>query len=241
MAGWKVGELAKRTGLTVRTLHHYEELGLLSPERTEAGHRLYGAREVKRLQRVVSLRQLGFTLAEIQDCLHDPDFSPRRVLELHLQRLGEQIALQQDLRQRLAVIAEHLDSAEEVSAQDFMDIIEGMVRMEKYYTPEQRDAIKKRAEEVGQERIKQAEAEWPELMAAVRAEMDKGTDPSDPRVQALARRWTSLVNEFTGGDAGIGKSLNTMWREEREIHGVETAPVREMGAYIQKALEATGK
>jgi DNA-binding transcriptional MerR regulator len=241
MVAWKVGELAERTGLTVRTLHHYEELGLLEPERTEAGHRLYGAREVKRLQRVVSLRQLGFTLTEIRDCLHDPDFSPRKVLELHSQRLGEQIALQQEARQRLAKVAEHLDGAEEVSAQEFMDIIEGMVRVEKYYTPEQRETIKKRAEEAGQERIEQVEIEWPELMAQVQAEMDKGAAPSDPQVQALARRWTSLIHEFTGGDTGIGKSLNRMWSEERELHGVETAPVREMGAYLQKALEAAEK
>ena len=66
----KVGELAKRTGLTVRTLHHYDEIGLLRPSlRTEAGHRLYTTVDVARLQQVLSLRQLGFGLEEVRDCL----------------------------------------------------------------------------------------------------------------------------------------------------------------------------
>ncbi len=75
----KVGELAKRTGLTVRTLHHYDEIGLLKPSlKTESGHRLYTGRDVARLQQVLSLRQLGFSLEQVRDCLDRPGFSPRR-------------------------------------------------------------------------------------------------------------------------------------------------------------------
>jgi DNA-binding transcriptional MerR regulator len=73
-ASWKVGELAKQTGLSVRTLHYYDEIGLLSPsQRTEAGHRLYTADDIVRLQQVKSLRHLGFTLKEIRDYLNRPD------------------------------------------------------------------------------------------------------------------------------------------------------------------------
>src|SRR5256885_13714858 len=90
----KVGELARRTGLTVRTLHHYDEIGLLRPSlHTGSGHRLYAAADVARLQQVVSLRQLGFSLEEIGACLTRPDFSPLKVIDLHLARLREQIEL----------------------------------------------------------------------------------------------------------------------------------------------------
>ena len=62
-AAWKVGELAARTGLSVRTLHYYDEVGLLPPScRTDGGHRLYTAGDVVRLQQIRSLRALGFTL-----------------------------------------------------------------------------------------------------------------------------------------------------------------------------------
>lgn len=63
----KVGELAERTGLSVRTLHHYDEIGLLSPVgRTGSGHRLYGGEELTRLAQIVSLRQLGLSLDAIK-------------------------------------------------------------------------------------------------------------------------------------------------------------------------------
>ena len=85
MRSWKIGELARATGLTVRTLHHYDSLGLLRPsERSPAGYRLYGAEDVVRLQKIVSLRQLGFSLDAIRDCLDTPGLSLGRVLEMHL-------------------------------------------------------------------------------------------------------------------------------------------------------------
>ena len=66
---WKVGELAARTGLTVRTLHHYDAIGLLCPsDRTgsahNSGHRLYTAADVARLHQLVCLKQLGFSLEQ---------------------------------------------------------------------------------------------------------------------------------------------------------------------------------
>src|SRR3712207_4660253 len=77
---WKVGELARQTGLSVRTLHYYDEIGLLSPsQRTDSGHRLYTAGDVVRLQQINSLRSLGFTRREVRGCLYRPDFPLRRV------------------------------------------------------------------------------------------------------------------------------------------------------------------
>src|SRR5947209_4666850 len=102
----KVGELAKRTGLTVRTLHHYDEIGLLKPSlHTESGHRLYTAADVARLQQVLSLRQLGFALEEIAACLDRPGYSPLEVIRLHVARLREQIELQRGLCERLEGLA----------------------------------------------------------------------------------------------------------------------------------------
>src|SRR3982750_4640187 len=84
----KVGELARRTGLSIRTLHHYDEIGLLKPsQHSETGYRLYTAGDVARLQRVLSLSQLGFSLDEIRGCLDGPGFSPLEVVDLHLARL----------------------------------------------------------------------------------------------------------------------------------------------------------
>ena len=139
----KVGELARRTGLTVRTLHHYDEIGLLRPSlHTESGHRLYVAADVARLQRVLSLRQLGFSLEEIRDCLDQAGFSPLEVIALHVTRLREQIELQRKLCERLEGLAEHFRPAGTVSAEAFLQTIEVMTMIENYYTPEQLETLR---------------------------------------------------------------------------------------------------
>lgn len=238
-AGWKVGELARRTGLTVRTLHYYDEIGLLSPtRRTDAGYRLYSAGDIARLQHITSLRRLGFSLDEIRDCLDRPDLSLRRVIGLQLRRLKEEIALQRSLCERLEAIEARLSAREDVSVDAFLHSMEVMSMVEKYYTPAQLAEIEERGQHLGEERIRQVEAEWPELMAQVRVEMDRGADPASERVQGLAKRWMALVEEFTGGNPGIEQSLRTMYQQEQTIHGMDTASLREMMAYIGKAMAA---
>lgn len=238
-AGMRVGELARRTGLSIRTLHYYDEIGLLAPpRRSAAGHRLYAAGDIARLQQITSLRQLGFSLGEIREWLGRPGFSPLRVVELHLARLGEQIAAQQRLRARLEALAVRFRATETVSVAEFMHTIEGMTMVEKYYTPEQLAELAERRRTVGEARIREVEAEWPRLMEEVRAEMEAGTDPTDARVLALARRWMGLVEEFTGGNPGIRQSLGRMYEQEETIHGVDIGAMRPMMEYIGKAIAA---
>src|SRR5436190_22916862 len=243
----KVGELAKRTGLTVRTLHHYDEIGLLKPSlHSETGYRLYTAADVIRLQQVLSLRQVGFSLEEIRDCLDRPGFAPLEVIRLHVERLREQIELERRLCDRLEALAEHLRTAGKVSADEFLQTIEVMTMIEKYYTAEQLEYLKQRREQLGEERIRQAPAEWAELMALVRAEMEMGTAPTDPKVQALAKHWMALVNQFSGGDRAIETAVTRLWQNEGPAlasqfgmrEAAQGPAMQEYMEYIGKALEA---
>ncbi len=235
----RVGQLARRTGLSVRTLHYYDEIGLLSPSRRgESGYRLYGEPEIARLQQIASLRQLGFALDEIREILTSPGISVRQVIELHLMKIGEQIAAMERLRQRLDAIARGLRANGTVTTEALLETMEVMNRMEKYYTSEQLEMLKQRREELGDEHIRAVEAEWPQLIAQVRAEYEHGTDPADPTVQALAKRWMELVREFTGGDPGITQSVQRVWQEETNIHGIETNSMRELMGYVQRAVAA---
>src|SRR5215475_15741365 len=82
---WKVGALAKATGVTVRTLHHYDEIGLLQPSaRLAGGHRLYDADDVARLYRIIRLRQLGFPLSQVAEVLAEPEWQLAPAVERHL-------------------------------------------------------------------------------------------------------------------------------------------------------------
>lgn len=187
----KVGVLAKRTGLTVRTLHHYDEIGLLKPSlRTDTGHRLYGAGDLARLQQILSLRQLGFSLEEIRDSLDRPSFSPQKLIALHQERLRQGIELQRQLYTRLENLAAQLGSAEEVSAEEFLQTIEVMTMIEKLYTPEQIKQFQEVGQQVGPQEIEAVQQAWTALIAEVRASRD--LDPATPAAQALARRWDEL-------------------------------------------------
>jgi hypothetical protein len=109
------------------------------------------------------------------------------------------------------------------------------------FTPEQMEEIKERGRTVGQERISQVEAEWPALIEQVRIELDKGTDPSDPRVQELAQRWMSLVREFSGGNREIEKVLETSYKEDPSQGGRLDPRMLEYMEYISRATATSGK
>lgn len=236
---FQVGELARRTGLTVRTLHHWDAIGLLEPaRRTRAGYRLYGPKEVERLQRIVSLRDLGLGLDEIADVLDGPEGTLEEVARRHLARTEARIDSERRLAARLTALLASLERAEAPSVEELLTTTREITmferEIERHYTPEQLETLGKRAEALGEERIEAVQREWPELIAKMRAAMEAGTDPSDPEVRALAARWAELVRAFTGGDPGIEASLRSLYREEagvREGTGVDA----DLVAYVARA------
>jgi MerR family transcriptional regulator, thiopeptide resistance regulator len=134
---WRIGELARETGLTVRTLHHYDQLGLLSPlSRTEGGHRCYTSGDVRRLHRIVALRSLGISLEEIGTLL-DGEPDPTGLLRRQLDVVEERIRKASDLRARLLDVLNNLGRNAEPSAQQLLQLIEETVAMNEPMTPEQ--------------------------------------------------------------------------------------------------------
>lgn len=100
----KIGDLARASGVTVRTLHHYEDLGLLRPGRTEAGHRLYDDHDVERLYRIIQLRRLGLSLGEIRRALDDEDADLADVMRRQLTELDRRLESTNRLRNRLVAL-----------------------------------------------------------------------------------------------------------------------------------------
>ena len=222
--GIRVGRLAEQTGLSIRTLHWYDEIGLLKPsERTEAGHRIYSREDVARLQQILSLRDLGFALEEIAECLDDPAFDHYTIVRMHRIRLQRDLEKTRNLCGRLVRLEGYLQKGEEISSEEFIKAIEGITMIEKYYTRDQQEYLKQRYEEVGEERIAQVQNEWAELIAAARTAMEEGEDPMSEPVLEIARKWNGLVEEFTGGNPGVTASLNRMYQQEgpeKASHGM---------------------
>jgi DNA-binding transcriptional MerR regulator len=230
---WKIGELAKRTGLTVRTLHHYDEIGLLQPaERSDGGHRVYDEAAVQRLYRIVSLRSLGFPLEAIADALDGQAFDPQQAVDDHITRLEAQIANQE----RLLKTLEHL--RDRLRAEDFLTTIEELTMRERYYTPEQLAELEQRRQELGEDKIREVEQEWAEIFATLKQEMDKGTDPADPRLRPIGERSRELLKMFTGGNPGIERSLKTMYETEGPEKASRGMADPEVFAYLARVREA---
>jgi DNA-binding transcriptional MerR regulator len=235
----RVGEVAKATGLTVRALHHYDEIGLLVPsQRTSAGYRLYSDGDVARLYRILALRTLGFTLEEIGGALLREGGDPRPAVRRHIDRIDGQLRLTRQLRSRLTRILDMLDRAVEPSGDLFIDAIEVMTRMERYYTPEQLAQLSERADALGEEALKRAQDDWTRLIAEVEAERVAGTDPADPRLTPLVDRWNALINQFTGGDPGIRASLQKLYETEGPERASRGAVSGETMEYAQRAIAA---
>jgi DNA-binding transcriptional MerR regulator len=215
---WRVGELARRSGLSVRTLHHWGDLGLLLPShRSPAGHRLYTAGDIARLQLIVALRGLGLALTEVRDILADPRTTPVSVLQRRLERSRAHLALEQELCTRLERTATALDAGvTELPVEQTVHTIEVMTMIDRHYSAEQRDQLARRRDLLGDQRIQDAQAEWAELVDDVRSALARGTDPLSTDGQRLAQRWTGLVGELTGDDPGIHRSLHHIYQEAPE-------------------------
>lgn len=127
--GRKVGQLATAAGVTVRTLHYYEEIGLLRPsERTPAGHRLYDDHDVERLYRISFLRRVGLTLNDVARVLDDPSWSLRDAVSDHLAHLDRRLDAESQLRTRLSrlVSTDALDG----TADELLAVMEEMTMLD---------------------------------------------------------------------------------------------------------------
>src|SRR4051812_32538457 len=232
--GYTVGALAEASGLTVRTLHHWDEIGLLRPaERSASGHRRYSPQDVERLYRIVALRGLGLSLEAIGGALDDEGPDLRTAVAAHLARVEDELAHLRDLRRRLRGI---LDG--EPSTDQIIETIEVMTMSEQYYTSEQLEQLEARRDALGEDGMAQAQRDWADLIAELDAERAAGTDPADPRLRGLADRWQALINAFTGGDPGITASLKRMYETEGAPRASRGAMSPELSEYAQQVMAA---
>jgi MerR family transcriptional regulator, thiopeptide resistance regulator len=100
---WKIGELASKSGITVRTLHHYHKIGLLVPsEFSETGHRLYTKSDISMLQQILSLKQMRLSLKEIQEVIENPSYNLNLLVKTQIENIKKQISIKEKLCHELA-------------------------------------------------------------------------------------------------------------------------------------------
>jgi DNA-binding transcriptional MerR regulator len=212
-----VGELARRCGLTVRTLHHYDAIGLLVPSlRSAAGYRLYDRANIERLHRIQALRQLGLSLADIGDALSGDEQPLAEVIDRQIAQLDHELAQAARLRQRLALLRSQLATGQSPDLADWLDTLELMTMYEKYFSPEELKDLPLHTDP-------DVLADWSALVTAVQAAMDRGATPDDADARLLAFRWMEMVGRGTGNNPAFLLRLHAMNQNEpglRERSGI---------------------
>ncbi len=215
-------------------LHHYDKISLFSPSQySDTGHRLYTESDIVRLQQIMSLKQLGFALEEIKEIMENRNFNPVEIIKVQLDDVKKRIRLQELLCSRLEKIYELLNSQQEVTPEQFINLIEVInMNKDKYFTQEQQE---KMFEQFGLEERKQYVSKWAEITAKIRVEYEKGTPPENLDVTQLAKQWNEFVNKLTFADPEISKAAERYYRENPEI-GEKFGIDQQLSDYIKKAM-----
>lgn len=239
----RIGEVAALAGVTIRTLRHYDQIGLLRPSgRTESGYRLYGELDLLRMQQILTLRYLGFSLPQISALLARPDLDPVEALRAQraslLTRASEieriTSALTRLLERRAATGRWEWGLASDVigAARQGLDNTERRANMTSDERQRQWDALGK---EVTPEEIKAVERGWAELLGEVRASY--ALDPASPQAQALDARWDALLAATFRGHTELMEGVAAGY-QRGEFDAVEGAPRPEDFAFIARVHAA---
>ncbi|MCI0441579.1 MAG: MerR family transcriptional regulator [Chloroflexi bacterium] len=249
---YRVGEMAALTGVSVRTLHHYDQIGLLRPSaRSEGGQRLYSELDALCLQQIITLRYLGFSLTQIGDVLSRPDFDMLASLRIQQSAMRERIADLERVEATLGKLIEHWtvtgrwawELVVQVSAEIQRNLGMRGDSMQKYYTEAQMKQFEELGKQVSVEERLEIERQWATLIADVQANLSADPAsyivslPNRPEAQALVERWSALIQATFRGNTELMKAVGENYRKGNFDH-LSNVPSREVFSFIERASKA---
>lgn len=245
MSTFRIQEFARLAGVTVRTLHHYDRLGLLSAKhRTESGYRLYCHDDLGRLEQILVLRYLGVTLREIGEMLARAEAGQPESLPATLARQQSVLRQRRDEVDRVLRAIEHARGRAVNSAEPDWLLYQTILKeiqmqepqnwIDKYYSPEGLLAIRERRTEWTPELQEGYQAKWQTLFAEIQSAMDRGVDLASDEAKGLAARWDGLLEAFTEGKPEVAEGLQRMYSD------TENWPQDEVGEQLRAGLPAKG-
>lgn len=238
---WTVKGVAQLAGVSVRTLHHYDEIGLLKPAQVNAsGYRLYTEQDLERLQQVLFFRELGLSLTEIKQIIDSPGFDRRKALQEHKQLLLER---QERLGRLLQSIDRTLDAMERGARMDEKEMFDGFdqsqyeeeARQRWGHTEAYRESARrtKKYRKEDWEAIKQQGGEIEQQLAAL---MDRG--PADPEVQVWIGRHHQMINDrFYTCSTEIYRGLGELYVADERFTAYYERIRAGMAAFMTEAMQ----
>ncbi|EPS5534007.1 MerR family transcriptional regulator [Enterobacter hormaechei] len=226
----QVGELAKRAGITVRTLHHYEQTGLFLPSaRSAAGYRLYNLADVQRLHMIQALAKAGLELAEIRDFLEQRSLSLAELLDGQITLLDKQLRSIHTLRNRLVELRTGLTDDATPDLESWLQTLELMNMYDRWFSKEELQQLPFAVE-------KEALADiWSGLVTEVKHLLEQNVSVTDARATDLASRWMERLEQDTAGKPEFLTRLNEMHSVEPQMQE-QTGITPEITDYITRAF-----
>lgn len=240
---YTIKQLADMVGVSVRTLHHYDTIGLLKPSaRTAAEYRLYSEAELLRLQQILFFKELALSLEEIRAILDNPGFDEVAALHAHRQHVQQEL---ERLKRLLGTIDKtiHRLTEDDMTMTD-EELYEG-------FTPEQRERYQREAREMydpamvaeSERRLRKlSKTQW----QAVKDEGDALTrtlaalmtrDPDDPEVQAAIARHYAWVEQFYPVSAEMYRGLGQLYTDHPEFRATYERYAPNLADFMRAAME----
>nr|WP_315218750.1 MerR family transcriptional regulator [uncultured Duganella sp.] len=205
----KVGELAARSGLTVRALHHYDSIGLLTPSaHTDSGYRLYNRADVARLHQIQALRRFGMSLADIGTFLASPEAPFADVVAQQIATLDQQIAQASALREQLSHLHRQMAGGGEPELADWLSTLELMNLYDKYFTKDELHRLPFWQQDA------RRNSGWAALVAQIQDLMRQGVLATNAEPRQLAERWMQMLERDTAANPDFARRITVMMEME---------------------------
>lgn len=241
MEKFSVKQLAEISGVSVRTLHHYDTIGLLKPAiRTDAGYRYYGRAELLRLQQIRFYKELDIPLTQIQEILDDEGFDMLQALQHHKRQLHLRI-------DRLKTLVHTIDNTitdlkNEIMNYDEMykgfskeQVAEWEAEVKERYGQDKLDESKRNINAMKQEQLAALKQEGEDISHALVALL--GTDPASPAVQALVKRHHSMIMQFYTCPIDLYRKIGKLYVDDERYKAHYDAYHDGLAAFLQQGID----
>lgn len=234
----RIGDVAKLADVTVRTLRHYHQIGLLIPGHvTEGGHRLYTGKDIQTLYQIIALKAFGFSLEDIRDMLGTANSDPALLIKLQLEKATEALAVQLALCDALREVQQSLENRQSPSVGDMAEIIMMMQMNTKQYLSEEQIAqLKLRYKSASEQEAVRQEEEWLAFIELLSRCQASQVAADAPEALQLADYWRAFIQSTTGNDPALVHAVHRFHADnqhEHMRHGLTPA----LFAYLQQVVK----
>ncbi|MGP1908924.1 MerR family transcriptional regulator [Metabacillus sp. JX24] len=213
----KVKEVADLTGISVRTLHHYDEIGLLVPDEvTESGYRIYSSENIETLQQILFFKELGFPLKKIHEIISSPTFNRKEALEIHRLMLLEKRKRLDQMIETVEKTIQHTKGEIEMSQKEKF---EGFDFSHNPYEEEARKLYGDKAVDQANQKAAGMTQDMQERFNDLYRRLAdvRHTAPDSKEAQEAIGEWYILLNEFGSYSLDAFKGLGQLYIDDERF------------------------